>query len=229
MDNIERSENCYPTKYVVNLGIFGPVIQCSIVDKGLFTWPNTIDGTILSFRSSRDNIDQISIRIKTHHLLVCLNFVSLIPFSRQIEFPRWMDSTEETISSFRPFDNNNFRNTVFEKEKTRGEEDRGKIRRSFSKSMVLLSKPAILRVYTFVPPVSPLLKQTFLEIFLLEALLVRNSFIVSMSPICKTEHSLHTLYSTDRSLRSSPVQENFGLKSFSSSEVFQKDMYATTW
>lgn len=130
MDNIERSENCYPTKYVVNLGIFGPVIQCSIVDKGLFTWPNTIDGTILSFRSSRDNIDQISIRIKTHHLLVCLNFVSLIPFSRQIEFPRWMDSTEETISSFRPFDNNNFRNTVFEKEKTRGEEDRGKIRRS---------------------------------------------------------------------------------------------------
>lgn len=92
MDNIERSENCYPTKYVVNLGIFGPVIQCSIVDKGLFTWPNTIDGTILSFRSSRDNIDQISIRIKTHHLLVCLNFVSLIPFSRQIEFPRWMDS-----------------------------------------------------------------------------------------------------------------------------------------
>lgn len=136
-----------------------------------------------------------------------------------------MDSTEETISSFRPFDNNNFRNTVFEKEKTRGEEDRGKIRRSFSKSMVLLSKPATLRVYT---PVSPLLKQTFLEIFLLEALLVRNSFIVSMSPICKTEHSLHTLYSTDRSLRSSPVQENFGLKSFSRSEVFQKDMCATT-
>lgn len=82
MDNIEGSENCYPTKYVVNLGIFGPVIQCSIVDKGLFTWPNTIDGTILSFRPSRDNIDQISIRIKTHHLLVCLNFVSLIPVSR---------------------------------------------------------------------------------------------------------------------------------------------------
>lgn len=44
---------------------------------------------------------------------------------------------------------------------------------------------------------------------------VRNSprFIASMSSICKTEHSLHTLYSTDRSLRSSSAR-NLELKSF---------------
>lgn len=44
---------------------------------------------------------------------------------------------------------------------------------------------------------------------------VRNSprFIASMSSVCKTEHSLHTLYSTDRSLRPSSAR-NLELKSF---------------
>lgn len=45
-------KNCYPTKYVVSpLYIYlARFIQCCIVDNGLFTWSNEIDGTILSFR-----------------------------------------------------------------------------------------------------------------------------------------------------------------------------------
>lgn len=76
-----------------------------------------------------------------------------------------------------------------------------------------LSKPATLQVYTFVPTTGISIAQRNVSPNLLVRNSVRNSprFIVSMSPICKTEHSLHTLYSTDRSLRSSPVSR----KSFS--------------
>lgn len=76
-----------------------------------------------------------------------------------------------------------------------------------------LSKPATLQVYTFVPTIGISIAQRNVSPNLLVRNSVRNCprFIVSMSPICKTEHSLHTLYSTDRSLRSSPVSR----KSFS--------------
>lgn len=68
-------------------------------------------------------------------------------------------------------------------------------------------------MYTFVPTIGISIAQRNVSPNLLVRNSVRNSprFIVSMSPICKTEHSLHTLYSTDRSLRSSPVSR----KSFS--------------
>lgn len=68
-------------------------------------------------------------------------------------------------------------------------------------------------MYTFVPTTGISIAQRNVSPNLLVRNSVRNSprFIVSMSPICKTEHSLHTLYSTDRSLRSSPVSR----KSFS--------------